>query len=266
VSVLDRGYLLGDGVFTTMRGYNGVCFRAMTHLEEIEKGAALFGFDVPMKLTQIAELANEAAKRTQASNAYVRVTLTHGATDDLPPQLSIIARPMTDLPTDAEYASGIDAITVTPRRIPPACIDGSIKTTSYAVQVLARNEVRARGAFEGIQRTIDGDVACGTMSTLFAVFGDNDELHTPPLSTGCRDGVTRKTVLELAPSLNLKVKEDAAITLESLLSAQEVFFASTRVECLAVKTIDGQKVGVGDAFPKTHAIHQAFRQRVGMQQ
>lgn len=260
VSIFDRGYLLGDGVFTTMRGYDGVCFRAMTHLEEIAKGAAMFGFDVPLPLSQIAEIAHEAARRTKASNAYVRVTLTHGV-EGGQPQLSVIARPMTDLPTGEEYANGVDATLVTPRRIPPACLDGSIKTTSYATQVLARNEVRARAAFEGIQRTIEGDVAGGTMSTLFMISASGDMLVTPPLSTGCRDGVTRKTILELAPSLHLEVKEER-ITVDSLFGAAEVFFASTRVECLAVRTLDGRKVGRSSTFPRTQAVHAAFRRRV----
>ena len=252
VSLLDRGYLLGDGVFATMRGYDGVCFRPAHHLDEIARGAAMFGFEVPSPLDEIARLADEAARRTNVSNAYVRVTLTHGP-EDVGPTLSIIARPM-DVPAEDAYTRGIVAVTVKPRRIPPACIDGTIKTTSYAVQVLARREVRERNAQEGVQLTIDGALACGTMSTLFIVRGR--ELLTPSLESGCRAGVTRAAVLELAPQLGFTVREQR-LEPAALLLADEAFFASTRVECLPIKRVDDHPIGRGD-FERTHALRAAL--------
>jgi branched-chain amino acid aminotransferase len=252
VSLLDRGYLLGDGVFATMRGYRGVCFRSKRHLAELARGAAIFGIDVPRSLPEVAELADEAARRTGAHDAYVRVTLTRGA-PGAPPTLSILARAM-DVPADDAYRRGVSVVTVTPRRIPPACLDGTIKTTSYAVQVLARREVEARGAAEGIQLAIDGTLACATMANLFVV--RDGVLLTPPLESGCRAGVTRATLLELAPRLFREVREEH-LEPAILEAAEEAFLTSTRVECLPIASVDGKAVGRSH-FDRTHALRDAF--------
>ncbi|MBX3263181.1 MAG: aminotransferase class IV family protein [Labilithrix sp.] len=252
VSLLDRGYLLGDGVFATLRGYRGACFRAGRHLAALARGAALFGIDLPAAPPELAALADEAARRTGARDAYVRVTLTRGA-PDAAPTLSIVARAM-DVPSDDAFDRGIAAVTVTPRRIPPACMDGSVKTTSYAVQLLARREVEARGAAEGIQLAIDGALASGTAANLFVVCGDT--LVTPSLESGCRAGITREAVLEIAPRLFRRVREER-LAPSVLDDADEAFFTSTRVECLPIASVDGKPVGRG-RFDRTHALREAL--------
>jgi branched-chain amino acid aminotransferase len=253
VPLLDRGYLLGDGVFATMRGYGGVCFRAKAHLTELARGAALFGIDLPMPSEELAELADEAARRSGAESAYVRVTLTHGVPGGAP-TLSLIARAM-DVPHEDVYRRGAAVVTVEPRRIPPACVIASIKTTSYGVQVLARREVELRGMDEGIQLAVDGALACGTMANLFVVRGDT--LLTPSLESGCRQGITRDAILALAPAFFSEVREER-IEPPVFERADEVFLTSTRIECLPVASVDGRRIGTGE-FLRTRAIHEAFR-------
>lgn len=252
VSLLDRGYLLGDGVFATMRGYDGACFRAGRHLAALARGAALFGIPLPVPVAELAALADDAARRTGASDAYVRVTLTRGAPDG-PPTLSVVARAM-DVPSADAFARGVAAITVSPRRIPPACLDGSVKSTSYGPQVLARREVERRGAAEGIQLAVDGALASGTMSNLFVVRGDT--LLTPSLESGCRAGVTREAVLELAPRLFRRVSAER-LAPSVLDDADEAFFTSTRVECLPIASVDAKPVGQG-RFDRTRALRDAL--------
>jgi branched-chain amino acid aminotransferase len=256
VSLLDPGYLLGDGVFATLRGYGGACFRPEEHLAGLARGAEMFGIPVPVPLARLAELADEAARRTGAADAYVRVTLTRGVSDGRP-TLSIIARAMV-IPEPHEHARGVAVVTVAARRVPPACIDGTVKSTSYGVQVLARREVAVRGAAEGIQLAVDGALACGTMSTLFVVAGRR--LLTPSLESGCRAGVTREALLALAASVGLDAAE-TRLEPPVLRTADEVFLASTRIECLPVATVDGATVG-GGRYPATHALRAALRARV----
>src|SRR5688572_5023261 len=76
VDVLDRGWLLGDGVFATMRGYDGVCFRPERHLAAVVRGADALGIAMPASVSALVEIANEAATKTKAQNAYVRVTIS----------------------------------------------------------------------------------------------------------------------------------------------------------------------------------------------
>ncbi len=238
ISLFDRGYLLGEGVFATMRGYDGAVFRPHTHLGELERGAVRFGFGLP-SLDVLADKADELAGRTAVANAYVRVTATAGV-EGGPATVSICARPMRDIPTREDYATGVTMVTVTPRRIPPACFDGTLKTTSYAAQVLARREAREQGKGEGLQLTLEGDAACGTMSNVFLVQGDT--LRTPSLDSGCRDGVTRRVVLEMASQLGWRVVEER-IPHRDLMRADGVFVTSTRVECLPIRELDGVTLG-----------------------
>jgi branched-chain amino acid aminotransferase len=245
----DPGYLLGHGVFATMRGYEGVCFRAAVHLEDFARGAAMLGIDIPLPVARIAALCNEAAARTGAADAYVRATLTHGS------RFSILARPL-DTPSDDDYARGIDVTVVSARRIPASCIDQTVKTTSQAPQIVARREMDLRGAREGIMLSVDGALACGTMSNLFVVRGSS--LSTPSLESGCRNGVTRRAVMEVARAEGLDVREER-LEPSVLASADEAFLTSTRIECLPIARVDGTPIGnVG----RSAALRRALRELV----
>jgi branched-subunit amino acid aminotransferase/4-amino-4-deoxychorismate lyase len=256
VPITDRGYLLGEGVFATLRGYNGICFRPERHLETLARGAHAFGMTLPMSIERLADIADEAAVFTGAADAYVRVTLARGA-DETQPVLSILARGF-DVPTDTEYTHGIPVAIVSARRIPPECMDPSIKTTSYAPSVLARREAGLRGARDGIQLAIDGSLACGTMANLFVVM--RNTLFTPALATGCRAGVTREAIFEVAAREGIVVREER-IDPTALSEADEVFFTSTRVECLPIASVDGHTIGCSQ-YPHTAAFRGALRRLI----
>ena len=251
VALDDRGYLLGDGVFATMRGYDGVCFRAAAHLADLARGADLFDLALPLAQGELAALCDEAAIRTGAADAYVRVTLTRG------PRLSILARAL-EPPSDEDYARGVAAVIVGARRIPPECLDPTVKTTSYAPALLARREATARGAAEGIQLSIGGDLACGAMANLFVVSART--LLTPSLASGCRNGITRRAVLEIASRAGLDARETRLSPAE-LARADEAFFTSTRVECLPIASVDGARIGAG-THVRTAAVRAALRDLV----
>jgi branched-chain amino acid aminotransferase len=257
VRVTDPGYLLGEGVFATLRAYDGVCFRAERHLTILARGAAMFGLELPCETEHLASIADEAASRVPARDAYVRVTVTRGGEGAV---LSVLSRPLV-VPSDADYARGVSATVVTARRIPPACIDGTVKTTSYAPQVLARREAMSRGIGEGegIMLSAGGSLACGTMANLFLVMGDT--LVTPSLASGCRAGVTRETVLEIAESVGL-TKREASLDLAELFDAEEAFFTSTRVECLPIAAVDGRAVGSARRGLAIHPRTTALRARL----
>jgi branched-chain amino acid aminotransferase len=246
VDLDDRGYLLGDGVFATLRGYAGRCFRTSVHLEGLARGAELLELEMPLAAAQIAELADEAARRTGERDAYVRVTLTRGG------RLSILARAL-EAPHDDAYARGVAAVTLETRRRAP--LDPVVKTTSYAPEIVARREAERRGAVEGIQLGAGGELAGGAMANLFVVV--KDVLFTPSLASGCRDGVTRRAVMELAPRAGLAPREER-LDPALLREAGEVFFTCPRVECLPVATIDGRAISASS--PKTAALRTLLRQ------
>jgi branched-chain amino acid aminotransferase len=246
IDVTERGWLLGDGVFATMRGYDGACFRPEAHLGAFARGAEALGIALPAPLSAIAEIADEAARRTKAADAYVRVTLSRSA-------FAVIARPL-EVPSAEDYARGIETVVVGPRRMPPECVDPTFKTTSYAPQIIAWREIEARGIREGVQLALDGTIACGTSANVFLAMGES--LVTPPTSTGCRPGVTRAAVIEVARRLGIVVREER-ISLDALDGAEEAFFTSTRVECLPIR-----RTGSRTGFPLTTKLRADLRQLV----
>lgn len=243
VSLFDRGYLVGEGAFATMRAYRGRCFRAERHLAQLARAAEAFGLRVP---AEALARANEAAARASVEDARVRVTVSDTA-------FSIVAEPLV-APSEGDYAGGVAVVTVEARRVPPACFDGAMKSLSYAPSMLAQREARARGAAEGAQLTLDGALACGAVSNLFVVRGD--ELATPSLDSGCRPGVTREAILELAPHVGLRPVERRVAPDEDI---DEAFLTSSRIEVLPIATLDGRRLG---GAARAHALRVAFRELV----
>ncbi len=252
----DRGLLLGDGVFVTMRARRGRCFARAEHLRRLGLGADLFGLVLPRPLEALGELAEEAARRSGETDAYVRVTMTRTAAGGT--TLLVMARAL-EVPPESLRAAGARVGWVGPRRPPPSCADPWVKTTSYAASVLARREAERRGLDEGLQLAVDGAVASGTMANVFALRGDH--LVTPPLDSGCRAGVTRGVVIELARELGLSIAEDV-VSPEALGTAEEVFLTSTRIGCLPVAEIEGRRVAAAPASPRTRALHAALEARI----
>jgi branched-chain amino acid aminotransferase len=255
ISAFDPGFLLGDGVFATMRGVGGRCFRPRAHLEILARGAKALGLALPATMETLVGLAHECAARTRVDDAYVRLTVTRG---NVRPTLLVHAREM-DSPSEETYREGVAVATVAARRAPPLCLDGTTKTTSYAPHLIARRQAEARGASFGLELAVDGTVASATMANVFAVIGDR--ILTPTAESGCRLGITRAAVLELAGDLGLTA-EEARIDPEALFSADEVFLTSTRLECLRVATLDGRRVGKRGASSRADELRTALRELI----
>jgi branched-subunit amino acid aminotransferase/4-amino-4-deoxychorismate lyase len=132
------------------------------------------------------------------------------------------------------------------------------KTTSYLGAVFARRDIGRRGFLEGIQLGVGGEVVSGTVSNVFVV--RDDLLLTPWTASGCRPGVTREVVLEIAARLGLRTQE-RALGLEDVENGDEVFFTNTMMECLPVATIDGRAVRRA-AGPTTRRISEALKEAV----
>lgn len=252
VSLFDRGYLLGDGLFETLRAYGGRVFRGARHVERLAAGARRLEIALPHGSAEIDRLVHEAAARVGTDDVYVRVTLSRGEggpgvaiRGDEHPTFSIVARPSVPYPRDA-YERGIASGVAETRRIPAACLPPELKTT-YLPNVLARRELDRRGILEGVMLSVDGLVVSGTVSNVFVVRGR--ELWTPHPRSGCRPGVTREAVFELAPSLDLTVVE-RDLTVDDLRTADELFFTNTAMECLGASRFEDRAYGAERAVTR----------------
>lgn len=263
VSVLDQGFRTGEGVFETMRAYDGHVFRLSAHLRRAADGAQRLGFTLPgIEDLARAVQATVAANAAHVSNLAVRLTVTPGPMEpDSPWPLRPTGRPTIVItahvlgPDTHATAEGVRAVTV-----PWMRELGDVKAVSYLASSLARQVARDAGADEALLTDGDGGhVVEGAASNVFAV-GDGIVV-TPPLDGGILPGVTRATVMEVAPAIGVRVVE-APLPVTDLLSADEVFVTATTREVVPVVRVDDTVIGTGRPGPVTLALLDAYRREV----
>lgn len=282
VSLFDRGYLLGDGMFETLRAYDGKIFRVGEHLALLAEGARDLDIEIPIPESRLYEILDEAVARAACDDVYLRLTVSRGVggagigfSGAESPTLSVIARPTVPYVVPEE---GIVTAFTTAPRVPAACLPSSVKTSSYMPNVLARRELARASLVEGIQRAVDGQVACGIVSNVFAV--TRGRLRTPHTASGCRAGVTRGAVLDVARALGIETVV-GRLEPDELRNADELFFTNTVMELLPVARLDpgggappAESTALGadgagaartydPARPTTRALHDGLRRLRG---
>lgn len=263
VSVYDRGFRLGEGVFETFRAYGGHVFRLDAHLERAVRGAAFLGFDLDaatlaeaVTATAVANLATH-----EGRDSVVRLTATPGRLDA---EAAFPGRPVggptvvvTSHPLEVDPRYHRDGVTAT--AVPWARELPDVKAVSYLAATVAREHARAQGADEALLTDTAGRVLEGSGSNVFAVIGD--VLVTPPTSAGLLAGVTRGVVLEVAPTLELRV-EERPLTVAALTDADEAFLTATTRELMPLVRIGDAAVGDGRPGRVTRSLHAAYREEV----
>lgn len=257
VSVEDRGFQFGDGVYELIRAYAGRPFRLTEHLDRLEQSARAVGIPVPYTRERWAALVSEAVSRSRYPEAKVYIQITRGVaprdhvlTSHVPPTVVITVRALVP-PEPALYASGVDVITVPDFRW-ARC---NVKSVSLLANVLAKQQARDRGAFEALF-VRDGYVLEGTTSNV-AVVRDR-VLITPPEGPLLLSGVTRKIVLTVAQQAGVPVKEEP-LTEADLSTADEVLLTATTIEVLPVAHVNGRPIGACAPGPVTRLVMDRFK-------
>lgn len=249
ISPFDRGLLLADGVFETMRCYGGRCYRSEAHLARLREGCAHLRLPFPEGL---GEAVRDTLRANGLVDAAVRITLTRGPggrgaspRGAGPPTVLVTAVPVPEAP------ASVRVVTVP---FPRTDLSG-VKTVSYVSNVMARIHAEEAGADDALFVDSAGFVVEATQANVFAFLGD--ALVTPPLRSGCLPGVTRADVLALAgPSA-----QERDLTVAELTRADEVFLTASVSEVVPVIAIDGALVAKGEPGPRTRALHTLYRKR-----
>ena len=264
VSVFDRGFLYGDGIYETLRVYGGQVFKLEEHLVRLERSAQLIRMDPPLSREAFVEAIDTCLKVNDLSDALVRIGVSRGEASEPgldpalvagPPTVVIAPRPFEPYP-EAMYEAGIRAAVVSVRRNPTEALNPAIKSTNFLNNILAKMEALEAGADEAIMLNTDSHIAEGTMTNIFWVAGET--LCTPPLEAGILDGVTRSVTITLAEDLDYQVLE-VLRGRSALEEAEEVFVTSTSYEIMPVTSIDGKPVGSGRAGPMSLELLSKFR-------
>lgn len=262
ISVFDHGFLYGDGIYETLRVYDGVVFMFEEHLQRLFRSASLIGLDIKREIADIKVAVYETLQANSLTNAYIRLTVSRGygavgLDPDLckEPSFVVITNDFKDYP-QAYYLEGIKLMIATVRRNLREAINPQIKSLNFLNNVLAKIEAKKNDVHEAIMLNAAGHVAEGTISNIF--FVKDGILHTPSIECGILDGITRAMVFGLAIKNGIAVRE-GAYTPEELYQASEVFITNTTMEVMPVSRVDDINYSIGDT---ARLLLKKYRQEV----
>jgi branched-chain amino acid aminotransferase len=263
VSVFDHGFLYGEGVYETLRTYNRRVFLYDRHVRRLRRSAAMIELDVPLTDEALAgEIERTMSAAAFEDEAYVRVLLTRGVGDltydpqaTPSPTLVIIVKPQIDPPPEA-YSAGVRVAIVDIVRNHPRSVNPLIKSNNLMNSALAMQEALRRGAFEGVMRNHQGELAECTTANLFIV--KDGVVRTPPLDAGLLPGITREFIFEIGAYIGVAVTE-RPLHDEDLYGADEAFLTSTTREAVPIVRVDDRAIGSGTPGAVTMRLLAAFR-------
>ena len=263
VSVFDHGFLYGEGVYETLRTYNGQPFLFDRHMRRLRKSAGLLALPIPLTDAQLdARFRETMAAATLPGEAYIRLLVTRGVGEMTydpaacpEPTFVIIVKPHVDPPADV-FAKGVKVSLVPVMRNHPSSVDPVIKSNNLLNNALAMQQALKHGGFEGVMRNHRGELAELTQSNLFVV--KNGAALTPPVDAGLLPGITREFLFEVGAEHGIPVR-DAVLRDTDLLGADEAFLTSTTRELVPIVQVDDHRIGSGAPGPITQALLRHFR-------
>ncbi|MEI7730597.1 MAG: aminotransferase class IV [Verrucomicrobiota bacterium] len=239
VSVLDRGFLYGDGLFETLRICHGQLFRWSMHWRRLQVGAEFFGIRLPVSEAELHAAALQLIQSNAHSEGVLRLQISRGAGQrgysprgaDCP-TLVMTTHP---LPPLTEHIAPW-TLRTSPYRLPAGDPLAAHKSTNKLLQILARKEAEEQGADEALLLNSEGQVAETTSGNLFCV--RDGGLITPPASAGILPGITRAVVMELAVSHGIPARE-SSLSQDDLLHADGLFLTLSSYGLIPIRGLDG---------------------------
>ncbi len=269
ISVFDHGFLYGEGVYETLRTYNGRPFLFDRHMRRLRASAGMVALDVPIGDAEIDARFRETMRaaglgESTGREAYIRILVTRGIgelTYDLAacpnPSIVVIVKPNVE-PSREAFERGVKVALVPIVRNHPDTVNPRIKSNNLLNNALAMQEAFKRGAYEGVMRNYKGQLAECTQSNLFIV--KNGVAMTPPLDAGLLPGITREFLFEVGADVGITVR-DAELHDDDLLGADEAFLTSTTREAVPIVQVDDRTIGSGSPGPVTRALLDGYRRR-----
>ena len=258
ISVLDRGFTYGDGLFETMRVYSGKIFRLEHHLDRLFQSARSIFIELPITRNEIQSAIYAAIKLNGLSDSIVRLTVTRGELGSgvnvdysSPPTIVILVKPVKAI-SKKTYKEGIGIKLYKKSAIRTQGISNKIKSCNYLSNIILRENALKENFFEAILLDHNHNVTEGTISNIFII--KNNQLKTPITNEFVLSGIIRQAILDLCLENNIPFKEDL-ITERELYEADELFLTNSAIEILPVRNINHHKLKNRGMRPMTKHIH-----------
>jgi branched-subunit amino acid aminotransferase/4-amino-4-deoxychorismate lyase len=243
IPINDRGFLLGDGLFETMRVVNGRPFRMAQHLERLTRGLDFVKIKLPFTPKELQKFAAELIERNQLPDSILRLMITRGPAprgystkNSGPPTVLMTLSPLPAATPDEPLQW---SLVTSPFRVPASDALASFKTTSKMLNILARAEAEERGADEALLLNTNGEAAEAAGGNLFWVY--QERICTVPTGRGVLPGITRAVVLEICQLLGFETNK-RVVKPEMLRNAEGIFITTSSFGIVPVVSFDGEPV------------------------
>ena len=265
ISVLDRGFIFGDGVYEVIPAYGGKALRFEHHMQRLQNSLDAVRITNPLTNTQWQKVLDKLILETGAEDQYLYLHITRGVAsrdhrfpDETKPTVFVMSSVLQPV-EPALLEKGISAVTLDDIRWQHC----NIKAIALLPNILLRQQAVDQDAMEAILIR-DGDITEGAASNVFIV--SDGVIKTPPKGKKLLPGITRDLVVELAKTHNMPV-EEVSITEKEFLAADEIWLTSSTKEILPVTRINEQQVGNGkpgavwrDMYEKYQNYKETLRQ------
>jgi branched-chain amino acid aminotransferase len=255
ISVFDHGFLYGDGVYETLRTYNGKIWQTEKHIARLRKSAKLLSIKVSWSTVQIKKWLEILIKKNEFKESRIRLTVTRGENKFnfktcVNPSILIVAEKLKLQPKRI-YKKGVNVVTAKIERFLPAA-----KSISLLPLITGRSRINSR-IYEAIFVTREGFVTEGTVTNIFIV--KKSVLITP--KDKILLGTTRGFVIKLAREASLRVRI-MNFKVSELQGADEVFITNAPRGIVPVCKVDGKKIGNGKVGEITGMLMKIFSDKV----
>ena len=253
----QAGLICGWGLFTTVRIVRGEAFAYERHWRRLEKDAALTRLPLAYTGAKVRVMLQEVIRANQVQDGCARIYLVWNTvggwrSDEKMPDVDLVIT-TADLP----HYPDVMRLTVREHGRHASSSLAGVKTISWLDSVWAVAEAQRAGFDEVVLLNERGEVSECTAANIFAAKGE--KVITPPLSSGCLEGVTRGILMEIASEAGTSVVEQT-LRPEDLYGADEVFVTSTNRNAIGVKEIDGHTIADGAMGPITQKLDEAFEE------
>lgn len=269
VHVLTHTLHYGMGVFEGVRAYEtaqgAAIFRLQEHTERLFNSAHILNMKMPFSKEEINEAHRAAVRENNLKSAYIRPMAFYGSegmglrADNLKVHVMVAAWEWPAYMGEEAKTQGIKIRTSSFTRHHVNITMCKAKANgNYMNSMLALREALDSGCEEALLLDNEGYVAEGSGENFFML--KNGVMYTPEL-TSCLDGITRRTIMEMARSLGIEVREKR-ITRDEVYIADEAFFTGTAAEVLPIRMLDGRLIGAGRRGPVTEKLQTMYFDQV----
>ena len=261
ISVLDRGFIFGDGVYEVIPVYSRHVFRLADHLKRLQHSLDGIRLQNPHSDAEWGKLINDLVAHNEADDQYLYLHITRGVAKrdhafpkNIVPTVFMMSSPLLTPPADL-LQTGVAAVSAPDNR----WLRCDIKAIALLPNVLLRQIAVDAGAVETILLRDNNFMTEGAASNIFVV--KNGTLFAPPKNHLMLPGITYDVVLEIAAAnaIPYQVRQIAAA---EIFDADELLLTSSTKEVLAITTLDGKPVGSGKPgamFTQLHKLYQDYK-------